>query len=449
MTTPTSAGNPKRRPSFVRRFWLPALVVISVGITAFAFLRPSGPTGLPVNVVAATTQIFTRTVSGTGSAKAEVARSVNFAVNGNVAQVNVKVGDTVQVGQVLAKLDTAAQVRDLASAQAAFDAAQSDIARAEAAASDAAQDNSRNLTNAQLTRASAEAALRTAEATLASQAKLQALGAVSAQDLQAAQASRDDAARKRDQAEADLRYAKNRSPQSSAASVAQSRSALESARVRLANAGAALTDAELKAPAGGVVSAVGITAGNATASPAVVITDPAQLYLQVPFDETRAPDLKSGQPAVVTFDALPNQTFSGTVARIDPTADASGNAASVVVKIRLPDVRKSGVSKVKPGFTGTAVVTVRRIQDAVTVPIEATLEGEGNTLKVFRVTPGTPKGAQLVGTAQPVTVTQQDRNANLAAVTGLKAGDLIVDTPDPGLKAGSRVLYSAPSRRAP
>ena len=449
---PQAAPKPnlRRKPSLLRRLWLPALIVLSLLITAFALLRPSGPQGLPVNVIKAKGQMFERSVSGTGTAKAEVARNVNFAASGtaaNVAQVNVKVGDTVRSGQVLASLDTATQQREVTSAQAALNAAQSDLTRAQTASSDAQQDNARALTNARLTLASAQASLQTAESALQSQSKLHTLGAISDQDLQTARSGRDEAARKRDQAQADLTYAQNRRPQSSAASVAQAQSALESARVRVQNAQATLSDGELKAPVGGVVSAVNITAGNAATAangPAVVITDPARLYLQVPFDETRAPDLRPGQPAAISFDALPSQTFAGKVVRVDPTADASGNAASVVVRIRLPDVRG-----VKPGFTGTANVTVRRIKDAVTIPIEATLDGGGaDSLKVFRVTPDlkAAQNGKLVGTVQPVTLTQQDRNANLAAVTGLKAGDLIINTPSPELKAGASVLYSAPGK---
>ena len=85
------------------------------------------------------------------------------------------------------------------------------------------------------------------------------------------------------------------------------------------------------------------------------------------------------------------------------------------------------------------------------MPIEATLDGGGaDSLKVFRVTPDlkAAQNGKLVGTVQPVTLTQQDRNANLAAVTGLKAGELIVNTPSPDLKVGDSVLYTAPGAKS-
>ena len=443
--TPPVAESRSRRPSLLRRIWLPGLIVLSVGITALALLRPGGKTGTPVNVVTALSQTFTRTVSGTGTAKAQVARNVNFPVVGNVASVNVVVGDTVKAGQLLARLDTAAQSRELQSAQAALTAAGSDLERARAAANDAARDTERSRRNAELTLASAQDALSSAERTLTSQRSLYKLGAVSDQDLSTARSAQAEAQRKLAQAQADLSYASTRSPQSTAASVAGATSALAAARVRVQNAQAAITDAELRAPVGGVISAVNVSAGNApgTPGPAFVITDPGQLYLQVPFDETRAPDLRPGQPVSVAFDALPDRAVTGTVDRVDPTADASGNAARVVVRIRLP-----GVVGVKPGFTGTATVTVRRIVGAVTVPIEATLEGASkDSLKVYRVEPeAKPVNGQRSGTAQPLTLTLLDRNTNLAAVKGLKAGDLIVNTPSPELSAGTRVTYTAPSK---
>ena len=95
----------------------------------------------------------------------------------------------------------------------------------------------------------------------------------------------------------------------------------------------------------------------------------------------------------------------------------------------------------KPGFTGTATVTTRRLRNAVTLPLETTSE-EGGKTQVWRVKPGKTENGATAGTAQPITVTVEDRNANLAAVEGVKAGDLII-TPSPGdLKAGANVLYT-------
>ncbi len=434
----------RKKPRRGRKWLLPALIVASLGITGFALMRPKGPGATPVNVVRAATGTLVKTVNGTGSAKAEVSRSLSFASAGNVSRVNVRVGDPVQAGDVLAELNTDAAQRDLAAARAALTGAQADLSRAEATARETQRDQARQLQAAQNTLASAQAALNAAQRSLDNQQALLRVGGVSAQAVQTARDSRDDAQRKVQAAQEDLNFARSKGSESSRAAVTQAQAALESARVRVQNLEQNVADAQLRAPTAGVVSVVNVTAGNppTPGQSAVEITDPNRVYLEVPFDETRAAGITPGQPASVQFDALPTQTFSGTVSRVEPTARASGQVSSVLVRIRLPDVRD-----VKPGFTASATVTTRRLKDAVTVPLETTTEVGGKT-KVWKVTPkaNASAGAVLVGIAAPVTVTVQERNASRAAVTGIAAGDLIV-TPSPGdLKEGQDVSYAAPGK---
>lgn len=439
--TVSPAPRRKSRPKWV----FPALIALSLGITAFALLRPKGVSALPVNVVAARTDTLVKTVNGTGTAKAEVSRTLSFPGVGNVTSVRVKVGDEVRQGQELARLDTANTERDLAAARAALVGAQADLDRAEATARENSLDLSRQLQSAETTLASANAALRTADLSLTNQRKLLSVGAVSTQAVQAAQDTRDEAARKVAAAQNDLRFARSRGSEGSRAAVSQARAALESANVRVQNLGKTLADAVLYAPTGGVVSAVNITAGNPapTGQSAIEITEPGKLYLEVPFDETRAAGLQVGQPASVQFDALPARTLQGTVSRVDPVARTSGQVASVNARIRLPDTRD-----LKPGFTGTATVTTRRIREAVVVPLETTSEQGGKT-RVWRVTPGAVTNGKRTGTIHPADVTILERTANLAAVSGLKAGDLLL-TPAPApeaMKDGQDVTYTQPSAR--
>ncbi len=426
---------------------------------ALALLRPGGTQATPVNVVAARTGTLVKTVNGTGTARAEVSRTVSFGgvgtpggAVGQVASVDVRVGDEVRAGQPLARLDTTAARRDLDAARAALTGAQADLLRAQASAREGQLDLERQRQNAAWALEGARSALEGAERTLGVQRELLRIGGVSRQDLQTAQTARDEAARRLAAAQADLAYARARGGAEGQAAVTQARAALESARVRVQNLEAGLVDAELRAPTGGVVSAVNVSAGNPVPATqaAVEITDPARLYLEVPFDETRASDLRVGQPASVQFDALP-RSLRGTVHRIEPVARSSGQVASVLVHIRLP-----GARDVKPGFTGTATVTTRRLEDAVILPLETTDTagaGEGERTRVWRVTPNPGQGGQGsggLGVVRPLSVTLRERNASSAAVQGagaaqqIRAGDLIV-TPAPGeLKAGDTVRYTLP-----
>lgn len=439
--TETKVVRRRARPRWI----LPALIVTSLGITAFALLRPRGVAALPVNVVAAKTDTLVRTVNGTGTARAEVSRTLSFPGPGNVTGVRVRVGDEVRQGQELARQDTANTERDLAAAQASVVSAQADLTRAEANARESSVDLSRQLQTAATALASAQAALKTADTSLAQQRKLLEVGAVSAQSVQTAQDTRDEAARKVQAAQNDLRYARSRGSEPSQAAVTQARAALESANVRAQNLRKNLDDAVLYAPVSGVVSAVNVTAGNPapTGQSAVEITEPGRLYLEVPFDETRAAGLQVGQPATVQFDALPARTIPGTVSRVDPVARSSGQVASVTVRIRLPEA-----TEVKPGFTATASVTTRRVRDAVVIPLETTTDENGKT-RVWRVMPGTVQNGKQTGTVQPVNVSIVERTASQAAVDGLKSGDLLV-TPAPALDAmreGQDVSYAQPAAK--
>jgi HlyD family secretion protein len=443
MPATVSPRRPRRRGG--PKWLLPALMVGGLAITGFALLRPREPGAVPVNVIAARTATLTRTVNGTGTAQAEVSRTVSFAgaASGNVASVNVSVGDEVQAGQVLARLDTAPVQRDLDVARAALNGAGADLIRAQATAREGQLDLNRQANSAGAALEAARAALTDAERSLAVQRDLLVAGAVSQQEVRTAQLARDDAARKLGTAQNDLSYARSRGNQGGAAGISQARAALETARVRVQNLERTLEDAALRAPTGGVVSSVNVTTGNPAPGDqaAVEITDPARLYLEVPFDETRAADLRVGQPATIRFDALPSRDLGGAVDRVEPVARTSGQVASVLVRLRLQDVRG-----VKPGFTGSATVTTRRLRNAVTVPLETTTL-EGGQTRVWRVTPGEAQGGRLTGTARPVTVTIRERNASTAAVQGVKAGDLIV-TPSPGdLEAGVSVSY-APAETA-
>lgn len=380
-------------------------------------------------------------MNSSGTVKAEVSRTLAFVGTSNVSELNVKLGDTVYAGQKLARLDTASMERDLAAARVALQSAQNDLARAKASSSETDRDLRRQVENAGAAVSAAQVALADAERALSLQSRLFAAGVASAQEERTALNTRDEAARKLAAAERDLAFNRAKT-NTSGTSVLGMESALQAARVRVQNLVKSLQDAQLYAPVAGVVSAVNINVGTPAPAnqPALEITDPNRLHLEIQFDETRAAALRPGQPAEVKFDALPRQVFSGTVDRVAPVARESGQVATVLVRVRLH--QPAGV---KPGFTGTASVITRRIREAVTVPLEATREAAGQ-VTVWRVNPDQAGESSGHGEAQPVRVNVIDRNSASAAVEGLRKGDLIVtpapeDLGEPGRNTPQSVKY--------
>jgi len=89
--------------------------------------------------------------------------------------------------------------------------------------------------------------------------------------------------------------------------------------------------------AGTVAKVVGEVGEYSTPSPPGVPTPPAIdliddtcLYVRAPMDEVDAPKIKAGQVVRISFDALPKQSFPGTVRRVAPYVSALEKQARTV-----------------------------------------------------------------------------------------------------------------------
>jgi HlyD family secretion protein len=103
------------------------------------------------------------------------------------------------------------------------------------------------------------------------------------------------------------------------------------------------------------------------------LADMGVIQAEVEVDETNVPNVRIGQIAKITIDAIPDKSFKGHVSEIgnspiQTTGAAAGTQATnfkVVVMLddKVPDVR--------PGFTCTADITTATRQTVVSVPIPA------------------------------------------------------------------------------
>src|SRR5258708_29711433 len=111
------------------RAWLagPGLVaVLLVGLNARdpVFAQPAE---VAIRTATADRGTVTSVVSGTGSLLPAGRMNVSFKQTGVLTEVDVKVGDKVTTGQVLARIDSSAQQAALASAQASLASAQANL----------------------------------------------------------------------------------------------------------------------------------------------------------------------------------------------------------------------------------------------------------------------------------------------------------------------------------
>jgi membrane fusion protein, multidrug efflux system len=104
--------------------------------------------------------------------------------------------------------------------------------------------------------------------------------------------------------------------------------------------------------------------------------------------ESQASQVKRGQPAEITVDALAGKRFSGTVSRVPPALDPA--TRTLEVEILIPN--KDGM--LKPGMYGRAMLTVDLHPKAVVLPVEAVITEERERA-VYLVENGKAKRARV------------------------------------------------------
>ena len=112
-----------RRKKLSGRWIAVGIVLIVVAIAAALFVNGRGQTATATgqSTVPVTRQNLTAMIAGSGSVTAEQSLNLPFQMSGTVTEVLVKEGDTVQVGQELAKLDDRNLQLQVASARASLE----------------------------------------------------------------------------------------------------------------------------------------------------------------------------------------------------------------------------------------------------------------------------------------------------------------------------------------
>ncbi len=183
---------------------------------------------------------------------------------------------------------------------------------------------------------------------------------------------------------------------------------LERARRTLEEAQTALDGAKIYAPISGTILSVDISVGNlvgrsnasdtkagagsdeeaeeetgTTTETAIVMADLSKLVVEVYLDEADWELVAVGERAEITFDALPERIFTGTVIQLDEELYQSGNASVIRGTVQLD----SGMDELNlpVGASATVDVIHAQVEDAVIIPVEALHEASPGQYAVFVV----------------------------------------------------------------
>ena len=334
---PTAAAPPKRswtaqhRGRLILTAAVVCVVAAGAGMVWSAVWRP-----LTVSAAAEATDVPVQ-VFGLGTIEARVASQIGFKVAGVLVDLRADVGERIAKGDVLAKLDDREQAAQVGRAQASAQLAQASLQRATAGV------------------AKAKANYANAKSINERRQKLVQTNIASVETGQSSQAVEDAAS-------ADLNLASS--------DVAVAQATIADAKAQLALQTATLGFHTLTAPYDAVVTARLKELGSALSAGQSVfsIIDPQSIWVLAYIDESKAGDIRVGQPAEIVLRSQPNRRLAGKVVRIEPESDRVNEERRVEVAF---DSIPAGVNL---GEQAEVYISTVRLPKALLVP-EAAITG--------------------------------------------------------------------------
>jgi len=341
------------------------LLVAIVGFTVYQ----SHKNVVTVQTGKAQRQDLAAVVSASGEIKPKTYVNIGANAFGKITRLYVKEGDRVKKGQLLAQLENVQPEADLDATQASLEAAQTDALAAEAAL---------NTSLADLNRAKSDAERSDLDWTRAQGLFKDALIAKSEYDNQKAA---------HQTAVAGLAQAQARVAQAKAQKDSADRRITQN-RANLTHAADVLRKTTYAAPFDGMITNLPVREGetvvigiqNSPGSTLMTLADMSVITAEVKVDETDIVNVQMGQPAAVTIDAIPNQTFKAAVTQIgdnaivrstgvstSQTESSSQEAKDFKVVVTLLDPPEN----LRPGLSTTAKITTATRSNALTIPIQA------------------------------------------------------------------------------
>jgi HlyD family secretion protein len=381
-------SSPQQKKNIFQRYlpWLAGLVLLA--IAAWYFTR-SAP--LYVQLIKVERGLVEATVSNTRAGTVKACRRAKLAppAGGQIAHLLVKKGQRVKANQILLEL-----WNDDLQAQAQL--AQEQLGTAQ--------------TQAQQVCMQADLAEKEAERAR----QLKEKGFISAegvdQKVSAAKVSR--------------------------AGCEAARSQIGQSRSRIDAAHASLRRMVLRAPFDGIVADISGELGEyATPSPPGIPTPPAIdliddscLYVSAPIDEVDAANIKAGQAARITLDAIKDKSFAGKVRRVAPyVLEIEKQARTVEVEVAFD--QPPGTENLLVGYSADVEIVHAVHENVLRIPTPTLLEG--NRVLLYKAD----------GVLEERKVTTGLANwDHTEIISGLNEGEQIVMSLDQaGVKAGVRV----------
>jgi HlyD family secretion protein len=400
-------------------------VVLVLGIFVGVTVYQSHKNLVTVQTGKAQKQSLSSVVSASGEVKPKTDVNIGANAFGKIIKLHVREGDQVKRGQVLAQLENVQSTADVDANKASLSAAETDYIAADAALQTSRADLNRAQSDADHARLDWERAQGLYKDAL-----------IAKQDYDTKKAAWESA-------ESGLAQAKARIDQAKAQKDSAQRHISQN-QANLTRVSDVLQKTIYAAPYDGVVTNLPVREGetvvmgiqNAPGSTLMTIADMSVITAEVKVDETDIVNVKMGQTAEVTIDAIPRKIFHGTVTEIGDNAmvrstgvstsqatSTSEEAKDFKVVVTLTDPPPD----LRPGLSVTAKITTATRSDVVSIPIQALTVRNPADL----VTKDAAKGSGSVQAAAPATTSagkQKEEIQGVFVIRNKKAEFVPVDT---------------------
>lgn len=172
----------------------------------------------------------------------------------------------------------------------------------------------------------------------------------------------------------------------------------------------------IKSPLSGVVTRRAAALGKLVDDKEALfqIVDPTVLWAELDVPETMAASIEEGSEVVLTFSAVPSESFGGTVSALLPEVDAHTRTVTARVSVSNPHLR------LRANMLGDAAVLGDAPAEGVTVP-RASIQTVDRQRFVF------VRKSELVFEVRHVTVASRE-GASALLTSGVQAGEEVVTT---------------------
>ncbi|HSS99701.1 MAG TPA: efflux RND transporter periplasmic adaptor subunit [Terriglobales bacterium] len=308
-------------------------------------------------------------VSASGEVKPKTYVNIGANAFGKITRLYVKEGDKVKKGQMLAQLENVQSSADVNAMRASLDAASTDAVAADAGMKTSMADLNRAKSDYERAKLDWERAQGLFKAALIAKSEYDASNAA----WQTADAGL---------AQAQARVAQAKAQKDSADKH------ITQIRANLTRAADVLDKTVYQAPFDGTITNLPVREGetvvvgiqNSPGSTLMTLADMAVITAEVRVDETDIVNVRLGQPAEVTIDAIPKKVFKAVVSEIGDNAivrstgvstsqqtSASQEAKDFKVVVTLQEPPQN----LRPGLSATAKITTASKTNVLSIPIQA------------------------------------------------------------------------------